>query len=64
MVGVRIFEHFNPTQRRKHDFVKSRYNKNGQQNLQNGVLKSNDGRHVHFVDLIWISISNNRNETV
>ena len=50
MVGVRMFEHFNPAQRRKHDFVKSKYNKIGQQNLQNGVLMSNDGRHVHFVD--------------
>ena len=50
MVGVRMFKHFNPTQRRKHDIVKSRYNKNGQRNLQIGVLKSNDGRRVHFVD--------------
>ena len=32
MVGVRMFKHFNPTQR-KNDIVKSRYNKNGQQNL-------------------------------
>ena len=49
-VGVRLFKHFTENQRRKDNIINNKQNNNDQRRLQNNSLRSNDLKHVRFVD--------------